>query len=88
MTNFWYPYSGLPEATRRLGIFADRAVSPTCGISFSDGQSISVVRLPRADSANGALWLNVLREHIAAPPPRRRKATASCKRSRTGSPRR
>lgn len=80
MTNFWYPYSGLPEATQRLGSFADRAFSPTCGISFSDGQSISIVRRPHASSAGTAQWFNVLREHIAAPLPTPPKSNGAIQR--------
>lgn len=68
MTGFWYPYSSMEEAQRRLGAFADRAVGPACGISFCDGRSLSVLRRPRAGNT-GATWMNVLVQHIAVPPP-------------------
>ncbi len=67
MGGFWYPYADFEEARRRLTAFADASVGLACGISFSDGRSISVVRKPAPGS--DWLWLNVLTRHVAAPPP-------------------
>lgn len=68
MAGFWYPYADFNEARRRLSAFADATIGPRCGISFSDGASIGVVRQP-SGTADTWLWLNVLRQHVAAPPP-------------------
>ena len=68
MAGFWYPYAGFEEARSRLAAFADATVGPHCGISFSDGVNIGVLRQP-AGSAGSWLWLNVLTQHVAAPPP-------------------
>ncbi len=68
MAGFWYPYADFPEAQNRLAAFADATIGPQCGISFSDGLSIGVVRQP-SGKADTWLWLNVLTQHVAAPPP-------------------
>ena len=68
MAGFWYPYADFNEARLRLTAFADATVGPRCGISFSDGNSIGVVRQPTG-TADAWLWLNVLTQHVAAPPP-------------------
>jgi hypothetical protein len=44
MAGFWYPYADFSEARSRLTGFADATVGPQCGISFSDGINICVVR--------------------------------------------
>ncbi|QYE33427.1 hypothetical protein KZX46_01160 (plasmid) [Polymorphobacter sp. PAMC 29334] len=67
MGGFWYPYADFEDARRRLTAFADASVGLACGISFSDGRSIGVVRKPATGSE--WLWLNVLAQHIAAPLP-------------------
>ncbi len=64
MAGFWYPYDGLADAQAHLCGFADGAIGPQCGVSFSDGISIVVLRRP----ASG-LWLNVLAQHVGRPPP-------------------
>lgn len=66
MPGFWYPYVDFNDARRRLSAFAD-ASGQACGISFSDGRSIGIVRRPRAGSE--WLWLNILARHVAAPLP-------------------
>ncbi len=68
MAGFWYPYAGFDEAHQRLCAFANATVGPQCGISFSDGNTIGVVRQP-SGATETWLWLNVLTQHIAAPPP-------------------
>ncbi len=60
MPGFWYPYLD----------FADATIGPHAGISFSDGNRISVVRRPSGGGADcRILWLNVLAQHVALPPP-------------------
>ena len=68
MAGFWYPYPNFDDARSRLSAFADATVGPQCGISFSDGNNIGVVRQP-SDTTDKWLWLNVLMQHVAAPPP-------------------
>lgn len=68
MAGFWYPYANFPEARDRLTAFANATVGPQCGISFSNGINIGVVRQPASVGGNW-LWLNVLAQHVAAPPP-------------------
>ena len=46
MAGFWYPYDGLADARAHLCGFADGAIGPQCGVSFSDGTSIVVLRRP------------------------------------------
>lgn len=70
MSGFWHPYSGFPEAQRRLSFFANHTVGSACGITYSDGASLSVIRRPGGGSGYGQ-WLNVLRHHVSAPPPHR-----------------
>ncbi len=76
MAGFWSPYDDLDEARTRLCRLADEAAGPQCGVSFSDGRSICVLR-QAAGSDGRALWLNVLSQHIAAPPPAPPSAPAS-----------
>lgn len=66
MTGFWYPYADFSEAQGCLSRFAKASVGAGCGISFSDGQSMSVVQQAAGEHV---LWLNVLAQHVAAPPP-------------------
>ncbi len=68
MAGFWYPYKDFAEARFRLCAFADVALSPQCGVSYSDGTSISVLRQP-GGSQGRTLWLNILAQHVAGPPP-------------------
>ncbi len=72
MAGFWYPYADFGEARVRLCGFADAAIGPQCGVSFSDGASLCVLRQPAGSAGFGRLWLNVLTQHVAAPlpPPR------------------
>ncbi len=69
MAGFWYPYADFAETRGRLCAFADAAVSPQCGVSFSDGSNISVVRQPSGGTDGRTLWLNVLTQHVGGPPP-------------------
>lgn len=50
MPGFWFPYDDFLDARTHLCWFADASVGPQCGISFSDGISISVVRQPMSGS--------------------------------------
>lgn len=68
MAGFWYPYADFPEARSRLTAFANATVGPHCGISFSNGINIGVIRQPAGVGGNW-LWLNILTQHVAAPPP-------------------
>ena len=81
MGGFWYPYADFEDARRRLTAFADASVGLACGISFSDGRSIGVVRKPATGSE--WLWLNVLAQHVAAPlpPPARPSGMAASART-------
>ena len=69
MAGFWTPYSDQQDATRRICGFADTALSATCGVSFSDGQSLAVLRQAHADGRGRRQWFNVLALHVSAPPP-------------------
>lgn len=64
MQAFWYPYRDAGDALRHLAPFADASVGNGCGISYSDGRSVAVVRRP---AGRQNLWLNVLRSLVAAP---------------------
>ncbi len=69
MAGFWYPYSNFDEARSRLCAFADATVGPQSGVSFCDGVNIGVLRQPATGTGGNLLWLNVLTQHVAAPPP-------------------
>ena len=69
MAGLWYPYADFNDARRRLCSFADATVGPQCGVSYCDGTSLGVLRQPSGPASAGNLWLNVLAQHIAAPPP-------------------
>lgn len=66
MAGFWYPYAGFVEARSRLIAFANATVGPQCGVSFSDGASINVIRPPSGTGSTWQ-WLNILTQHVAAP---------------------
>ena len=68
LAGFWSPYEDFTEAGAKLCLLADAAAGPACGVSFSDGASISVLRQATV-SEGRSLWLNVLRQHVAAPRP-------------------
>lgn len=68
MAGFWFPYEDFTEARTRLSRLADATAGPSSGVSFSDGRSICVLR-QAAGTGTRSLWLNVLRQHVAAPPP-------------------
>ena len=67
--DFWYPYRSAQDAARRLGPFADKALNRACGISWSDGRMVAVLRAAHPDGEGAAQWFNVLRYHVSAPPP-------------------
>ena len=69
MGGLWYPYADFNEARTRLCAFADATIGPQCGVSYSDGASLGVLRQPSGPASAGNLWLNVLAQHVAAPPP-------------------
>ena len=68
MAGFWSPYSDFSEARARLSALADATAGPGCGVTYSDGQSICVLR-QAMQTEDRSLWLAVLRQHVAAPPP-------------------
>lgn len=67
--DFWYPYKGMQDAARRIGPFANKAVNPSCGISWSDGHQVAVLRRAQPVGDGGAQWFNILRYQVSAPPP-------------------
>ena len=69
MADLFYPYASLQDATVRLGRFADRAVDARCGLTWSDGTTMSVLRHAQRGADGYGTYLNVLRLHITAPPP-------------------
>ena len=62
---FWYPYGDFIEASRKLGRFTDRAIGPTCGITYCDGMSVALVRRPQGRDGT---FLNFYRRHVAVAP--------------------
>lgn len=64
----YYPYASLQDATVRLGRFADRAVDPRCGLTWSDGMTLTVLRHARRGADGHGTYLNILKLHISAPP--------------------
>ena len=68
MAGFWSPYDDFVEAKTKLCRLADAAAGPGSGVSFSDGNSIAVLRQSQATNGR-SLWLNVLSQHVAAPKP-------------------
>ena len=69
MPGFWYPYDSFQDARARVCAFADKAVGASCGVSFSDGARLSVLRHPAAAPNGARTWLNVLVQPISAPAP-------------------
>lgn len=69
MPGFWYPYDSFQDARARLCLFADRTAGSFCGVSLSDGDSLSVLRHPASTPNSPRLWLNVLVQHISVPAP-------------------
>ena len=67
--DFWYPYRGLQDASGRIGPFADKALGPSCGISWSDGRQVAVLRSAQPAGDGSAQWFNILRYQVSAPPP-------------------
>jgi hypothetical protein len=65
MPGLFYPYKNLQDALAYLGPYADGTVARGCGISYTDGAHLSVLRRPFGSH----LWLNVWRRHVAAPRP-------------------
>ncbi|MGI4800842.1 MAG: hypothetical protein ACRYG8_43835, partial [Janthinobacterium lividum] len=68
MAGFWSPYEDFNEARTRLCRLADATAGPGSGVSFSDGRNICVLR-QASGSGGRSLWLNILCQHVAAPPP-------------------
>lgn len=67
-TGFWYPYLDARDAAARIGGFVDHTHGPGCGITWSDGYRVAVLRHPRMANGHGS-YLNVFRRHVAAPQP-------------------
>ena len=65
---FWYPYASAQDAMARIGGFVDHTHGPGCGITWSDGYRVAVLRQPRMVNGQGS-YLNVFRRHVAAPKP-------------------
>ncbi|WP_442680174.1 hypothetical protein ACSBM8_02905 [Sphingomonas sp. ASY06-1R] len=63
MSGLFYPYKDAQDALAHLAPYADGTVGRGCGISFTDGAHISVLRRPFGSH----LWLTVWRRHVAAP---------------------
>lgn len=83
MAGFWSPYADMHEAATRIGRFADKAFGPGCGIFFSDGRSVALLRRAHLDAHGAGRYLNVLCTHISAPhPPPAGPAAASGFRAR------
>ncbi len=66
MSGLFYPYRGAADALAHLGPYADTTIGRGCGISYTDGQQICVLRRP---ARGQRLWLNVWRRHVASPRP-------------------
>lgn len=66
--SFWYPYRDGHEATTRLSAFADSHVGLGCGITWSDGQQVALLRAAHA-GGGAAHYLNVLCHRGLPPPP-------------------
>ena len=69
MSTLYCPYADLQEATSCLGRFADEAVDARCGITWSDGAMLTVLRQAEVGGDGHGTYLNVLRLHVSAPPP-------------------
>ena len=69
MGDFWYPYAGSGDAALRLARFVDHQFGPACGITWSDGRRVAMLRKPRIAGGHGKI-LNVLRTHVPPPPKR------------------
>ena len=41
---FWAPYGSQQEATTRICGFADRQFGVGCGVTWSDGQAVAILR--------------------------------------------
>lgn len=67
--DFWYPYAGLQDAANRLRGYADKAIGPTCGVVWSDGRSVALLRADQAPPGQHGVYLNVLRREVSAPRP-------------------
>lgn len=66
MPSLFYPYKGAHDALAHLGPYADATVGHGCGISYSDGRLVSVLRRP---TGSQHAWLNVWRRNVSAPHP-------------------
>lgn len=69
MADLYYPYASLQDAAFRLGRFTDRAIDARCGITWSDGTILTVLRRAQVGTDGHGTYLNVLRLHVSAPPP-------------------
>ncbi len=69
MADLYYPYANLQDAALRLGRFADRALDPRCGLTWSDGTILTVLRHAQIGGDGHGTYLNVLRLHASAPSP-------------------
>lgn len=68
MPELFYPYANVQDAASRIGRFAERVAGPGCGLTWSDGTTVALLRRAQAAGGHGT-YLNVLRRHVSAPPP-------------------
>ena len=68
MGGFWYPYESQNDAVGRLCGFADHQFGIGCGVTWSDGQSVSILRKGSITPGGHSAYVNILRQHVAAPP--------------------
>ena len=69
---FWAPYESQQDASRRICAFADHQFGLACGVTWSDGLSVAILRKAQVSSGGHGVYVNVLRQHVSAPlpPPR------------------
>ena len=71
---FWAPYASQQDASTRICNFANHQFGLACGVTWSDGHSVAVLRHAQVASGGHGVYVNVLRQHISAPPPPPRPA--------------
>ena len=68
MGGFWYPYGSQDHATAHLSGFADHQFGISSGVTWSDGQSVAILRKASITSGGHGAYVNILRQHVAALP--------------------
>ena len=56
-SGFWYPYLNAEDAAARLGRFVNHTHGRGCGITWSDGYHVTVLRQPQMVKGHGT-YLN------------------------------